>query len=68
MMKMIVTKNNIVQLVKKKKRKKEKKQMVVNEVMVSCDGKRLVNIIMVNNDCDEMLDKHGVVGGYDKGF
>lgn len=42
--------------------------MVVNEVMVSCDGKRLVNIIMVNNDCDEMLDKHGVVGGYDKGF
>lgn len=24
--------------------------------MISCDGKRLVKIIIINNDCDEMLD------------
>lgn len=30
--------------------------------MISCDGKRLVKIIIINNDCDEMLDIYIYIG------
>lgn len=45
---------------------------MLNEVMISCDGKRLVKIIIINNDCDETLDIYiyiyRVVGDYNGGF